>query len=109
MTTATTATPTATPAGEQAGGEGPLAGIRVLDLGTVYAAPITATMLGDYGADVLKIEHPRGDPAHTHGPSKVAHGPRVRPFGVRGRVAVGGLRPPRERQGTPVSRWPGRR
>ena len=53
---------------------GPLGGVRVLDLGTVYAAPITAMLLGDYGADVLKIEHPRGDPARTHGPSKDGHG-----------------------------------
>jgi crotonobetainyl-CoA:carnitine CoA-transferase CaiB-like acyl-CoA transferase len=55
-------------------GDGPLAGVRVLDLGTVYAAPISAMLLGDYGADVLKIEHPRGDPARTHGPSKDGHG-----------------------------------
>jgi crotonobetainyl-CoA:carnitine CoA-transferase CaiB-like acyl-CoA transferase len=41
---------------------GPLNGIRVLDVATVYAAPITAMLLGHYGADVLKIEHPRGDP-----------------------------------------------
>jgi crotonobetainyl-CoA:carnitine CoA-transferase CaiB-like acyl-CoA transferase len=53
---------------------GPLAGVRVLDLGTVYAAPITAMLLGDYGADVLKVEHPRGDPARTHGASKDGHG-----------------------------------
>ena len=45
---------------------GPLNGVRVLDISTVYAAPITAMLLGDYGADVLKIEHPRGDPARTH-------------------------------------------
>jgi crotonobetainyl-CoA:carnitine CoA-transferase CaiB-like acyl-CoA transferase len=59
---------------EQGAGDGPLAGVRVLDLGTVYAAPISAMLLGDYGADVLKIEHPRGDPARTHGPSKDGHG-----------------------------------
>ena len=52
---------------------GPLAGVSVLDLGTVYAAPISAMLLGDYGADVLKIEHPRGDPARTHGvPARMA-------------------------------------
>jgi crotonobetainyl-CoA:carnitine CoA-transferase CaiB-like acyl-CoA transferase len=50
--------------------EPPLQGIRVLDLGTVYAAPISAMLLGDYGADVLKVEHPSGDPARTHGYSK---------------------------------------
>jgi crotonobetainyl-CoA:carnitine CoA-transferase CaiB-like acyl-CoA transferase len=53
---------------------GPLAGLRVLDLGTVYAAPITAMLLGDWGADVIKVEHPRGDPARTHGQAKHGHG-----------------------------------
>jgi crotonobetainyl-CoA:carnitine CoA-transferase CaiB-like acyl-CoA transferase len=53
---------------------GPLDGIRVLDFSTVYAAPITAMLLGDYGADVLKVEHPAGDPARTHGPSVDGHG-----------------------------------
>src|ERR1700712_324601 len=53
---------------------GPLAGLRVLDLGTVYAAPITAMLLRDWGADVIKVEHPRGDPARTHGLSKDGHG-----------------------------------
>jgi crotonobetainyl-CoA:carnitine CoA-transferase CaiB-like acyl-CoA transferase len=70
----TTAAQTATAPHEEQLGDGPLAGVRVLDLGTVYAAPISAMLLGDYGADVLKIEHPRGDPARTHGPSKDGHG-----------------------------------
>jgi crotonobetainyl-CoA:carnitine CoA-transferase CaiB-like acyl-CoA transferase len=53
---------------------GPLDGVRVLDISTVYAAPITAMLLGDFGADVVKIEHPRGDPARTHGWSAGGHG-----------------------------------
>jgi crotonobetainyl-CoA:carnitine CoA-transferase CaiB-like acyl-CoA transferase len=56
------------------GPAGPLAGVRVLDISTVYAAPIAAMLLGDYGAEVIKIEHPRGDPARTHGASKDGHG-----------------------------------
>jgi crotonobetainyl-CoA:carnitine CoA-transferase CaiB-like acyl-CoA transferase len=51
-----------------------LAGIRVLDLGFVYAAPIAGMLLGDYGADVIKVEHPHGDPARTHGFMKDGHG-----------------------------------
>jgi crotonobetainyl-CoA:carnitine CoA-transferase CaiB-like acyl-CoA transferase len=50
---------------------GPLHGITVLDCATLFAGPLAATVLGDYGADVVKIEHPgRPDPSRTHGPSR---------------------------------------
>jgi 2-dehydropantoate 2-reductase len=52
---------------------GPLHGLKVLDLGTVYAAPITAMLLGDFGANVVKVELPAGDPARTHGYSVNGH------------------------------------
>ena len=41
----------------------PLAGIRVIDIATVIAAPYCATLLGEFGADVLKLEHPEGGDA----------------------------------------------
>ena len=41
----------------------PLAGIRVIDMATVIAAPFCATVLGEFGADVLKVEHPDGGDA----------------------------------------------
>ena len=52
----------------------PLTGLRVLDVSTVYAAPIAAMLLGDFGADVIKVEHPNGDPARTHGWNREGHG-----------------------------------
>jgi crotonobetainyl-CoA:carnitine CoA-transferase CaiB-like acyl-CoA transferase len=45
--------------------------IKVIDMATLFAGPMAATMLGDFGADVIKIEHPKnGDPVRTHGSSK---------------------------------------
>ncbi len=41
----------------------PLAGIRVIDVATVIAAPYCATILGEFGAEVLKVEHPVGGDA----------------------------------------------
>ncbi|WP_166905511.1 CaiB/BaiF CoA-transferase family protein [Mycobacterium sp. DL440] len=45
-----------------------LSGIRVLDLATLAAAPLAATYLGEFGADVIKVEQPgQGDPIRTWG------------------------------------------
>lgn len=49
----------------------PLKNLRVLDLATLFAGPLATTMLGDFGAEVIKVEHPRRpDPSRGHGPAK---------------------------------------
>ena len=40
---------------------GALAGLKVIDMASLYAAPLAATIMADFGADVLKIEPPEGD------------------------------------------------
>ncbi|HTW14390.1 MAG TPA: CoA transferase [Nocardioides sp.] len=53
----------------------PLAGLKVLDIATLFAGPSAATLMADFGADVIKVEHPRKpDPARTHGHAKDGHG-----------------------------------
>lgn len=54
---------------------GALDDLLVLDIATLFAGPTAATILGDFGARVIKIEHPsRPDAARTHGESKLGKG-----------------------------------
>lgn len=48
---------------------GPLANLKVLDLGTMIAGPVACTLLADFGAEVIKVERPgAGDPLRHIGP-----------------------------------------
>jgi crotonobetainyl-CoA:carnitine CoA-transferase CaiB-like acyl-CoA transferase len=50
---------------------GPLTGLRVIDVGQLIAAPLAATLLADFGADVVKVERPgMGDAGREMGPRK---------------------------------------
>jgi crotonobetainyl-CoA:carnitine CoA-transferase CaiB-like acyl-CoA transferase len=49
-------------------GKGPLEGLTVIDASSIVAGPMAATVMGDYGAEVIKIEHPaRGDALRNMG------------------------------------------
>jgi formyl-CoA transferase len=59
---------------EHATGTGPLAGLRLIEMGTLLAGPFCGQLMGDFGAEVIKIEPPgQGDPMREWGREK-AHG-----------------------------------
>jgi formyl-CoA transferase len=61
-------------ANERTTGTGPLAGLRLIEMGTLLAGPFCGQLMGDFGAEVIKIEPPgQGDPMREWGREK-AHG-----------------------------------
>ena len=68
MTAGTTQEDPAPPA--EPGAHGPLHGIRVIDVGNFLAGPYAATVMGEFGAEIIKVEHPDGgDPMRRFGTS----------------------------------------
>ena len=88
---------------------GPLAGLRVLELGTLIAGPFAGRWLADFGAEVIKIEHPaHGDPMRKWGRSWDGTDSLWHLVQSRGKRSVAAdLHDPRD-QATSSDGWPSR-
>ena len=51
---------------------GPLDGVKIVDLSNMLMAPYATQILGDMGADIVKVEAPEGDPVRGIGPHRHA-------------------------------------
>jgi crotonobetainyl-CoA:carnitine CoA-transferase CaiB-like acyl-CoA transferase len=58
--------PVVEPIGPDAAGRLPLSGLRVVDISSYLAAPFAGSLLANFGADVVKVEPPEGDPYRIH-------------------------------------------
>lgn len=66
----------------QGGTGAPLAGVKVLNLGTVIAGAYAGTLLTDLGAEVIKVEPPEADPFRSDGPGFMIYNRGVRALGL---------------------------
>lgn len=58
----------------RAAAQGPLKGLKVVEVGMVFAGPLVASHLSDLGAEVVKVEHPKGDEVRKIGRFKDGEG-----------------------------------